>query len=100
MWMLEKLALCHHYRPAIQDIVALDPRGYSIKSRGIKAYYFAKLAEKLGFDIRPNAEKLKASETGMQGLIDRIFKRYPVEVAVDKLPFRAKSCALYIAPLH
>ncbi|MEE9589113.1 MAG: hypothetical protein V3V97_13955 [Hyphomicrobiaceae bacterium] len=94
--VLENLALCHHYRPALKLIVQHAGELLYFETSGERGYYLLYLAQKLAIDIPNFAEIAASRQTGVSPVdVARIkaqFAKHPTDVASRKLWYRRNVC--------
>lgn len=97
---LEKLSLCHHYRPAVGDLIRLEEYLPFVGVTGVRGFYFAVLAEKMGLVEKPPDPSafnlLSVAEHGEIPVIERVFETNGTEQAADILPYRRSACQFQV----
>jgi len=94
--VLEKLALCHQYRPALKFIAQHADKLLYFETSGERGYYLLYLAQKLAIDIPNFSEHVERRQTGVSPVdVARIkaqFAKYSADVASHKLWYRRNVC--------
>ncbi len=103
IFVLERLALCDHYPPAIRDLARHDDALLYTRTAGLRGYYFLHLARSLGVAVPRFEEKAARRLAGVDpvaiGQIARAFTTLSPGEADARLYHRRDACRAPQIPL-